>query len=115
MPMLLRDLSTRSPRVCYSGSVSRAYYSYSLRFIHVQSGAERTYGAMITLAPLTGMRPTPSISSGTWPSQSSSCDDSVEAELEYHEPAWLARRVGIGFCRLGVGTEEGWWMVGLVG
>lgn len=51
-----------------------------------------THGAMMILAPGTGSS-LPSIEAGTWASQSSSSEESVEALEEYHEPAWLATRV----------------------
>ena len=56
----------------------------------VEGGAVEAYGAMITRAPGCGMGPMPSMDWGTWPSQPSSCLESVGPWSEYHEPAWLA-------------------------
>lgn len=53
-----------------------------------------TDGAMITLAPGMGSC-FPSIEEGTWDSQESSSEVKVDARDEYHEPAWLAKRVVI--------------------
>lgn len=54
---------------------------------HNTACGRQAHGAMITLVPLGGSLPSPSTLSGTSSSHPSSCDERVEAEDEYQEPA----------------------------
>lgn len=79
MPMLLQDRSMNSLHVfCASDCVVLK--------------DEKTYGAMITLAPGIGSC-FPSIVEGTSASQESRDEERVVGEEEYQDPAWLAVRV----------------------
>jgi len=71
---------------------SRHLYAHAA---HGPEYAKPAWGEMTTREPETGILPIPGTSSGTCDNHWSSCVARVEAEAEYHEPAWEASRTDI--------------------